>query len=215
MNIRKIIREELSKINMNENYPMGAENDPSAPWNQEDNTRSGERAGDIKYELIWTDEKEFAFFKCPEGVCVMNIDSIDRSELEPYADREKSYLGKDEDGLADVEYGDWEINGDVIENYVNDNLDSLSKGKGFDDYETGEYDLVMLDDEIRRDLMSMAKYIKGDVRRESFINVLSGQISESGVTDLVNQETMDTPTGTLFVMNISENESKKNNKRRD
>lgn len=199
-------------MNMNENYPMGAQYDSRAPWNQVDNTREGEKAKKIVYNLLWTDNTEFAFFECPQGTCVLYIDSIDRNELEPYADREETYLGKDEDGMPDIEYGDWEITGEVIENYVNDNLESMKMGKGLDDYESGNYDLVLLDDELRADLMGIAKYIKNDRDRNEFIKVVSGQVNEAGVTDLVNKETMDTPTGTLFVMNVNENSNAKRKK---
>jgi hypothetical protein len=195
-------------MNLDENYPMGAEYHPDAPWNQKDPS-PGQRAKDIVYKLLWTDEREFALFKCPEGVCVMYLDSIDRDELAPYADREETFLGYDEDGMPDVEYGDWEMTGDVIENYVNDNLDSMRKGKGLDAYESGDYDLVLLDDELRADLMGTAKYIKDDKERDRFISIVSGQVNEAGVTDLVNKETMDTPTGNLFFMTVNENSKKK------
>ena len=208
MNIRKIIREELAKV-FSENYPMGAQHDPSAPWNQVDNTREGDRAKQIVYKLLWTDNSEFAFFQCPKGTCVMYIDSINKDELEPYADREEKYLGTDEDGLPDIEYGDWEITADVIENYVNDNLDSMRIGKGLADYENGEHELVLLDDELREDLMGTAKYIKDDREREQFISVVSGQIREGGIVDkIVDKETMDTPTGNLFLMSVHENAKK-------
>lgn len=187
---------------------MGAQHDPNAPWNQKD-PAPGQRAKNIVYKLLWTDNSEFAFFKCPEGVCVMYIDGINKDELAPYADREETFLGYDEDGMPDVEYGDWEITGDVIENYVNDNLGGLSKGKGLSDYESGDYDLVLLDDELRADLMGTAKYIKNDKERDEFIKIVSGQVNEAGVTDLVNKETMDTPTENLFFMSVNENSKKK------
>jgi hypothetical protein len=207
MNIRKIIQEELKKV-FSENYPMGAEYHPDAPWNQVDNTREGEKAKQIKYKLIWTDESEFAFLKDAAGnTYVFYIDGIDKDELEPYADREENYLGRDEDGMPDVEYGDWEITGDVIENYVNDNLNSLRVGKGLDDYESAEYELVMLDDELRNDLLTIAPYIKDEKKRAAFLSALSNQVSEGGVTDnIVNKKTMDTPTGTIFKIDLGASE---------
>lgn len=207
MNIRKIIQEELKKV-FSENYPMGAEYHPDAPWNQVDNTREGERAKQIKYKIIWTDETEFAFLKDAAGnTYVLYIDGIDKNKFEPYADREEMYLGRDEDGMSDVEYGDWKITGDVIENYVNDNLNSIRVGKGLDDYESSEYELVMLDDELRNDLLTIAPYIKNEKKRAAFLGVLSNQVSESGITDnIVNKETMDTPTGTIFKIDFGASE---------
>jgi len=213
MNIKKIISEEVRKI-FKENYPMGAEFDSNAPWNQDDNVRQGQKASESNYDLLWADN-EFAFFKGQDGnVYVLYVDAIEKSDLEPFADREEEFLGKDEDGMPEVEYGDWEITDEVLENFVN--ASDITVGSGIDDYESGEYDLVMLDDRLRKELLSLAKYIKNDRARESFISILSGNVSEGGVTDkIVNQQTMDTPTGTLFVINTRENGLKENNIRRD
>ena len=61
----------------------------------------------------------------------------------------------------------------------------------------------MLDDELRADLMLVAKYIKNDKQRDGFIKTVSGKINESGVTDnIVDKKTMDTPTGTLFTIDL-------------
>ena len=201
MDIRQIIKEEIRRA-FNENYPAGAQHDPNAPWNQDDsNIRRGDVARDIKYKLMWTDEVEFAFFKDEAGnTYVTYIDSIDRDDLEPYADREETFDGYDEDGFPMVSHGDWEITQDVIDNYIND---EARVGKGLDAYESGEYNLVMLDDELRQDLLSVSKYMD-EKHKQDFIDIVSGNINESGVTDLVNQQTMDTPTGTLFMMSMGE-----------
>lgn len=203
MNIRKIIQEELGKV-FSENYPLGAEYDSRAPWNQVDNTKEGERAAKIDYKLIWTDEKEFALFKDAAGnTFVFYVDGVDKSEFEPYADREEIYMGRDEDGMPDLEYGEWEINDDVILNYVNDNIDDAKIGKGVDDYESGNYELVMLDDELRDYLAETASYIRDEKKKSSFLRALGVQVSEGGVTDkIVNNKTMDTPTGTLFTIDL-------------
>jgi hypothetical protein len=170
MDIRKIIREEVGKV-FSENYPWGAEYDPNAPWNQVDNVRPGERAKKTTFNIYWTDDSEFAFFSGPDGnKYVMYLEAIDKDELEPYADREEKYMGRDEDGMPDIEYGDWEITSDVIENYVNDN--NMRIGKGLNDWENGEHDLVMLDDELRQDLLGTAKYFKDEKKRQQFINAI-------------------------------------------
>lgn len=174
MNIRKIISEELKRV-FSENYPMGAENHPDAPWNQVDKTKEGEKAKEIVYDLTWTDNSEYAFFRDSSGnAYVLYIDSIERSELEPYADREEIYLGRDEDGFPDVEYGEWEITGEVLENYVNDSLGGLKIGRGLDDFYTADYDLVMIDDDLRNYLFEIADYIKDENKRKSFIDALGG-----------------------------------------
>ncbi|MEK6829534.1 MAG: hypothetical protein AABY15_05400 [Nanoarchaeota archaeon] len=203
MNVREIIQEEIRKI-LSENYPLGAAQDPSAPWNQVDNIKQGDVAENIIYSLIWTDSSEFAVFKDAQGnKYLFYLGAVDKSDLEPYADREEEYMGRDEDGDPIVDYGEWEITDDVVENYVNDNLSSLQIGKGLSDYENG-FDLIMIDEELRMDLMDLTRFFKDENRKAGFINAISGaQVSESGVTDkIVNKKTMDTPTGTLFIMDF-------------
>lgn len=213
MDIRKIIRNELRKI-INENYPLGAKEDPDAPWNRVDNIKKGEKPGQIKYDVVWSDNVEMAILKDGLGKMYVfaTLSNLDKKDLEPYADREQTYIGRDEEGFADFEYGEWDVDYDVIENYINDNYDSMNFGFGLDDYESGDYDIIELDEELRKDLLGISKYIKNDKDRNSFISIISGvKINEN---DIVDTETMQTPTGTIFSMNISENEYKKNNKRR-
>jgi hypothetical protein len=203
MKIREIIKEELKRI-FSENYPMGAEYDSSAPWNQEDNTKSGERATTIKYSVVWYD-RGIALLKDAAGnLYVFDTDGVENSDYEPYADREETFEGFDEDGDPMLEYGDWDLDGDIVENYINDNLGTISIGKGLDAYESGNYMMTMIDDELRQDLMGIAKYIKSERDKASFLNVLGG-ISE-GIEKIVDKKTMDTPTGTLFVMDMGESD---------
>lgn len=169
MDIRRIIREEVSRV-FSENYPLGSENDPNAPWNQVDNVRPGEITKKNTFIVYWMYENQIAFLKGPNGSYVMNLENIDQDMLEPYADREREYLGKDEDGMPDVEYGDWEITPDVIENYVNDN--PVSVGSGLNDWESGEYELVMLDDELRQDLLGITKFINNEKTKQEFVNAV-------------------------------------------
>ena len=53
-------------------------------------------------------------------------------------------------------YDNFDINGEVIENYVNDNLNSLSIGDGVDALEEGK-DLVKINLEVARELMILYK----------------------------------------------------------
>jgi hypothetical protein len=50
----------------NDNYPPGAANDPSAPWNKEDYDTDREvnlKQAEIKFEVVATDHREFAILK--------------------------------------------------------------------------------------------------------------------------------------------------------
>ena len=183
-----------------DNYPAGAKNDPNAPYNQVDSTKPGEKADVIRYDVTWYD-RGIALLKDASGnLYAFNTDSIEMDDYQPYADREETFEGFDEDGDPMLEYGDWELDGEVVENYINDNLDSITIGKGLDDYEGGNSMMTMVDDELRQDLSGIAPYIKSELDRKRFLEALGG-ISE-GIEKIVDKKTMDTPTGTLFIMDV-------------
>ncbi len=65
-----------------------------------------------------------------------------------------------EDGWNTIyNYEDIDIDERAIELYINDNFNELDIGQGFNDYDSGEYDIIKLDDEIKSDLLSLKKYI--------------------------------------------------------
>lgn len=153
-----------------DNYPMGAAHDPSAPWNEKDPT-PGRQPEESPFDLlIW--HQEHAIFEKDGKYYLYNVDSVDNSEYAEYADREETYYGRDEDGMPDVEYGDWEMDEYIIENYVNDNYKHLQFGRGLDDWENG-MDMVEIDLELKEDLMSLTKYIKDEKSRNAWVNALA------------------------------------------
>jgi len=183
-----------------DNLPAGAQFDTNAPYNKSDNTRPGSKSDVIKYSAVWYDTG-IALLKDVSGnLYVFDTDSVEMDEYEPYADREETFEGFDEEGDPILEYGDWEMNGEVVENYVNDNLEYITIGKGISAYESGEYNMAMIDDELRQDLMGMAPYIKLESDRKSFLEALGG-VNE-GIEKIVDKKTMDTPTGSLFIGDV-------------
>lgn len=154
-------RENEDRLEEDGGYPAGAEYDPSAPWNQEDpDYREGEKV-EGNYEVIGYNT-EVAILKDKKGnLFAFYYYDVDNSELEPYADVEREYVGKDEDGMPDYDYADeFDIDEDVISSYVNDNIDSMSVGKGLDDFESGA-DLALIDDELKNDLLSVYSDLEG------------------------------------------------------
>jgi hypothetical protein len=140
----------------NHNYPAGADADRNAPWHQNDPAEPSKQAKNPKLEPV-AFNRELTIFKDPQGqLYAFYQDSVDKQELYPYASVERHYAGKDEDGEPqyDYDFDNVEIDGDVVANYVNDNLASLSKGEGLEDWESG-VDLVKLDDALRQDLLSV------------------------------------------------------------
>jgi hypothetical protein len=175
MNLRKHIQKEISRIlSENDNLPWGAQYIQDAPYNQEDpSIRRGEAPKENKYQTVWYEHNSgLAILKDASGkLYAFSTDSIDDEDYEPYADREEIYLGKDEDGMADTELSDWSLNSDIIQNYINDNLDSLQTGKGISAYDDG-ISLVEIDEELKLELLNFAtKYIKRG--KDELINTLS------------------------------------------
>jgi len=202
MDIKKIIREEVRKI-LKENLPAGAQFDTDASFNQVEPVPS-QNASNVQYHVVWYGENAgVTLLKDNSGnLYGFNTDSVSDEEYAPYAAREEELMGH-EDGIADVEYGEWELNGDVIENYINDNLKSISIGQGFEDFNSGA-NMAFVDDAFKRDLVGLSKHITNN--KEEFENVVNGSIDEMKklANKIVDTPTMDTPEGTLFVMSTGE-----------
>lgn len=137
-------------------YPAGAEHDSAAPYNQkEPDTTKPTQPKHLQLTPI-AFNREICLFKGPDGAMyVFYHDNVDKNELKDYASLTRHYVGKDEDGQPEYDYDDdFEIDIDVISNYVNDNLQHLSKGEGAEAYERG-VDLVKIDDTLKSELLSL------------------------------------------------------------
>lgn len=164
-------------------YPAGAEHDPSAPWNQVDNTRRGARPKSREFKIVWY-HQETAIFEKGGKYYTFNVESADRDEYAEYADREEIPMGRDEDGFMDVEYGDWDLDDNIVDSYVNDNIQHLSFGKGFDDWENG-VEMVEMDNTMVQELMGLVKYVKGQTG-ENLLKLLSSMnLEETSTTGSV------------------------------
>jgi hypothetical protein len=212
MNLRKHIQKEISKIiSENDNLPLGAEYIKDAPYNQEDGPiRRGETPKENKYQTVWYESNSgLAILKDASGkLYVFSTDSVDEEEYEPYAEREEIYLGKDEDGMPDTELGDWSLDYDVIQNYVNDNLNSLQVGKGASSYDDG-VSLVEIDEDLKMELLNLAtKYIKNG--KEELIDVLSNFSSSMNEAVISEAKMPNEPfEKVVFEYEFSSNESRK------
>jgi len=164
----------------NNNYPVGSDTS-DAPWNQTDS--------DVKNPLVTKNpqltvigiNRELAILKGPDGsLYVFYFHHLDVKDFSEFASVVRHFVGKDENGDPQYNYDeDFEIDGDVIENYVNYNLSNMSKGEGVDDFENGNADLIKIDGELKQDLLNL--YDKD----KSVINALS-KLSEDVVGDLFN-----------------------------
>jgi hypothetical protein len=167
-------------VDENNNYPAGADADSNAPWHRDDSSEPSKIAKNPQLEPV-SFNRELTIFKDPQGqLYAFYQDSVSKEVLYPYANVERRYIGKDEDGNPDYDY-DFDnvvIDGNVVANYVNDNLSSLSKGEGVEDWESG-VELVKIDDALRQDLLSV--YDKD----KNLINVL-GPIKEASFDDAMS-----------------------------
>lgn len=160
-NLKKF--EEFS-ISENSNYPMGAEYNPDAPWNQEDPdlTRSSEvKPGDLKFDLIASDYQEIAILnkKGTNEIYAMYFEPSDEEFME-YMEVERMYTGRDEDGEADYEY-DWdnaEVDDDAILAYATDKANSEGTGEGLSGYEDGL--ISKIDTELAEDILKVLVYVQ-------------------------------------------------------
>jgi hypothetical protein len=138
-----------------DNYPAGAKDDPAAPYNQKDPDMS---TPDKANKIIFTPvayNGELIIMKDPNGELYGFYHwALDKKDWLPYASVERTYTGKDEDGQPDYDYDfdSAEKDAEVITHYVNDNLESISKGDGLDAWESG-VDLVKIDEPLKQDLL--------------------------------------------------------------
>jgi len=168
--IKKIIKEEVSKIfnsMLGENYPTGTSEDINAPWNQKD-LRSGIKSENNLFKLkLW--HQDIAIFEKSGKYYSFCVDCFEKSDYAEYADREEAFMGRDEDGDSMIDFGDWEMSDDIIENFVNDNYSSFRIGKGYSDWENG-LEMVEIDQEMLDEFKAVIKYIKNTKLQKSFID---------------------------------------------
>jgi hypothetical protein len=146
-----------------------------------ENQKVGKEAKEYKMDVIFSDNSEMAVLqdKSSGKKYIFNIYLLDKDELEPYATRSILGVDFDEDGMPDEELGDWDINSEVIENYINDNLEHLTTGKGLEDYENTQADLVELDDDLKDELKTLARYQKDSTSYLKAIDSEDFKINES------------------------------------
>jgi len=137
-----------------DNYPAGAEFDSRAPYNQsEPNYTKPVKAAQTIFELIAMGG-EIAILKGQDGLYAFYHDDLGEDELGDYTEREEYYIGKDEDGDPEYEYGEFEKTPEGVESYINDNLSNFSTGEGLASFEDG-VELVKIDDELKNYMLSL------------------------------------------------------------
>lgn len=162
----KEVEQEIEEVG---GYPAGAENDSNAPFNKpEPNLTVPKKVVNKQFEVI-AYNPEIAILKNAKGeLYVFDYYNLDKGELEPYAQIEKTFVGKDEEGQPDFDYGDFDVDADVIEAYVNDNIGKLTVGAGADDFESG-VSIVKIDSGLKQELLNLFDKNKSIVKALSSI----------------------------------------------
>lgn len=146
------------------------------PANQPDpEYRRGTHIKNPKF-IVLSYNGEMALLKGEDGnIYAFYYDMVDRNDFEEYADREIVDRYPDGEGGWDFDYSDdWDVDDDVLQNYINDNLRTLKIGNGLDAWESGDFDLVLVDDELRQDLLDI--YDKD----ANLVKILGGVNESSG-----------------------------------
>jgi len=146
------------------------DNHPDHPAKQVDNTRLGSRPKESPFNIVWY-HQDIAIFEKDSKFYAYNVESADSDEYVNYANREGTPMGRDEDGMMDVEYSDWDMDENVVNAYVNDNYKHLSFGKGLDEWENG-VEMVEITRDLAEEFTSLGNYIKGPTG-EHLLKVLS------------------------------------------
>lgn len=143
-------------------YPPGAEHDPRAPYNQDND-------GEHYRENDWIDSKSgkekamFSLLAMDSDIAILKhketgetyVAYIAGDEIEPYMPKTeyREYIGRDEDGDPDyeTEYQDEELDDLGVIAMATDLLPEA--GEGLADYQDGKA-LVKMDDDLKADLLA-------------------------------------------------------------
>lgn len=149
--IAQTLSEMVSPID--EDYPLGANYDSRAPYNREEPKSSRGLSPSKNYVDLKYMNPEIAILRDVTNgeFYVFDYGQLDKDIFEPYAER---YGTTDSQGDLEL-YDDYDIDEETIENYVNDNFKELSKGKGYNDFESNNTDLVLIDEELKDELLNL------------------------------------------------------------
>lgn len=154
-------KEEITEI---DNYPAGIENDSQQSFNQKPQ-RTQERPINQEFTPI-AFNYEISLLKGQDGLYVFYYDEIPRDELPN---------------------SEFELTIEDIADYVNNNLHTISKGVGIEDYERG-VQLVKIDEPLRNDLISIYNKDKKLVSALATLEETTGAASSGSFSPAMGYE---------------------------
>lgn len=165
----------------------------------EEDTFPAKTVKNREFRCLWNDNEMAIVIDSNNVKYIFSFHDKGKEYFRDYADVEGNYEGRDEDGDPVIYYDDdsWELDTQVIENYLNDNAGNLSRGKGMEFYESGG-DLSIINDELAQYVLDLNK---GDKRvgelltnNESMSNTPRKPLKEGGIfrnyTELDNVDFM-------------------------
>lgn len=149
------------KKNLSENYPVGAANDPSAPWNQEDQKTIGGKESKLQISIDAGDPHSEFIFNLKDKWFVVNKETLKMNSDEyrditfDYGEVPYDIVGQDEDGDAEYEYN-WDeatLSTEGLLNAVGDHIIRGDVGTA-EEYAAGEHFVYPLTQELAEMLWS-------------------------------------------------------------
>jgi len=127
----------LLKEYNNYDYPLGADADTNAPWHEKLPEPAKFASKHIVDVLILYPSDNLAILQDKEGAkYIFEFGGISRDDLGQFSSN-----GQDE------------IDEEGVEGYVNEYWGTLSKGKGLNDYQSGNFQIILIDDETKVELI--------------------------------------------------------------
>lgn len=195
-------------------YAPGTETDSNSPWNQT-KTDATPFKPEVKYFTVITYNSELAILKDKEGhLYTFVYDHIPVENFEKYSSKQGNFIGKNSDGEPEYETSEDIIDNESIENFINDNVNSLSKGEGIMGFENGD-DLVKIDNKLVIELQKLYDKDKNIMKvfgiqettsaasSGSFTGPLASEPIKRGIEPLINEEV--DKTYTHFALNKADN----------
>jgi hypothetical protein len=140
-----------------DNLPMGSDSHPDAPWNQRD-TMYGDRINSTNngFNLL-ANTGESAIFEKGGELYYFYYGNMNKDDFKEYANQPIIGAEKDEEGFPNYEYGEWEMNDEVISDFLNSNVDNLNVGFGYESYANGA-DFVKMDEPLKSEILSVPSF---------------------------------------------------------
>lgn len=165
-------------LDLNENYPLGAENDPTAPYNETDvemHRDTNLKDNEIMFDNVASND-EFAIVKdkSTQKYYIVYLDEADE-DFKQFIAAPSNFDGTDEDGdpIYTYDYENAEIDDKAIVSYASYLKFGNHYGVGLEAYEKGL--MAEIDNELRDELISTFEKFKQYGKHRSydiFINVL-------------------------------------------